>query len=131
MPLPMAKQEYLEVSTSVPSDYTVKVINIDADLFIFIDDSYREIHAENVGPESCVKEICVDEGDKFKRILKLSKNWQEDLFFVRPISTSPRGNIYTRAIVTMYVPRGTVINVEKLSGQIIVNDYDGQVVISK
>lgn len=41
MALPMAKQEYLEVSTSVPSDYTVKVVNIDADLFIFIDDSYR------------------------------------------------------------------------------------------
>ncbi len=33
MPLPMAKQEYLEVSTSVSKDFVVQVVNIDADLF--------------------------------------------------------------------------------------------------
>jgi hypothetical protein len=115
----------------VPSDYTVKVINIDADLFIDIDSSCEEITVHIVGPETCVRDIDVDEGDKHRRILKISKGWKEDIFFQRPVAVSSGGNVYTRAIVRLKVPEGTLINVSKFLGHIRVNASKSQVEISR
>jgi hypothetical protein len=130
MPLPMAKQEYLEVSTSVSKDFVVQVVNIDADLFIDIDSSYEEIVVHVIGPESCVKDISVDEGDKHRKVLKISRGWKEDAFFFRPIAVSG-GNVYTRAIIRLKIPEGTLLNISKVRGFIRVNSSKSQVEISK
>ncbi len=74
--------------------------------FIDIDSSYEEIVVHVIGPESCVKDISVDEGDKHRKVLKISRGWKEDVFFFRPIAVSG-GNVYTRAIIRLKIPEGT------------------------
>jgi len=111
--------KFKKVLHVVEVDRIIEISDISANLFIDMD--YSEEGGASIviaGPEPCVNSIVLE---KIGKSLTLSRAKNSRPIFPSVLTITSEGNFYSKAVIRMTIPKGTLVNVFKLDGSIHLN----------